>query len=327
MSFLKTDTQHHSRAIASMTIVCLVSFLITIAALSASGSLFSSPNITTVVALLTIMVIILNWTVHTARLRKEVSHKEVIQRLTNELEKANKRLRELDTLKSEFVSIASHQLRTPLTAIRGYASMLTEGAFGKIPDKAKEPLSRIEQSSRYMSFSVDDFLSVSRIESGTMNYTRNTFSFSELASSIVDETRGTAVKRGLVLRYASDSDSEMHVHADEQKVRQVLRILIDNAMKYTSKGRITVTAYDDTKARKAYVSVVDTGVGMSNGTAETIFDAFVRAKNAHHMNVYGIGLGLYIAKQIALAMGGNVTASSKGEGKGSTFIVELPLKK
>lgn len=326
MSISKSNTHSHTRAVASMTIVSLVSFLITIALIGVLYPLFDARNIALLITMMTIMVIILNFVVHIVRLRSEVVHKEHIKRLSSELEKAKKQTKELDAMKSNFISIASHQLRSPLTAIRGYASMLTEGSYGKIPEKAKEPLERIEQSSRYMSFSVDDFLTVSRIESGTMNYALNTFSLSELASSVVDETRRTAMKRGLVLTYKSDTDTETHVHADEQKMKQVLRIIIDNAMKYTRKGKITVIAHDDKKGKKAYISVVDTGLGMSGDSLESIFDKFVRAKSAKATSVYGVGLGLFIAREMTIAMKGTLTATSKGEGKGSTFIIELPLK-
>lgn len=326
MSSKDTDTHHH-KAVASMTIVSLVSFLVTCATLWVVYPFFQSDIGAFFITLLTLMVIVLNIAVHLVRLRSEVHHKERIKHLSHELEKVKKQAGELDTLKSNFITIASHQLRSPLTAIRGYASMLTDGSFGKIPEKAKQPLERIEQSSRYMSFSVDDFLTVSRIESGTMNYVTNSFSLSEMASSIVDETRRTAMKRGLVLLYTSDTDSDMQVNADEQKMKQALRILIDNAMKYTVKGKITVTAHDSVKGKKAYVSVTDTGLGMSKEALETIFDTFVRAKNATTARVYGVGLGLYIARQMTEGMGGTLTATSKGEGKGSTFIIELPLKR
>jgi signal transduction histidine kinase len=257
--------------------------------------------------------------------KREIREKERNEVLAKDLAKANIRLRELDKLKSEFVSIASHQLRSPLTAIRGYASMLVEGSFGAIPEKAKEPLMRIDESSRFMALSVDDFLNVSRIESGSMKYEKAVFSLSKLASTVADDLRPAAIKKGLVLVYRSDAATDMHVQADEGKVRQVIQNVVDNAMKYTPKGTVSIVAQDDVKLKKARVIVVDTGVGMSEETAKNLFGKFVRAKNANSVNVYGTGLGLYIAKQMIEAMGGTLTAQSDGEGKGSTFTIELPL--
>jgi signal transduction histidine kinase len=203
--------------------------------------------------------------------------------------------------------------------------MLTEGSFGNIPEKMKEPLERIEQSSRFMALSVDDFLNVSRIESGSMKYDKSTFSLKEVASTLADDLRAAATKKGLVLIFRSDASTDMHVNADNGKVRQVIQNVVDNALKYTPKGTVSIIAQDDEKAKKARIIVVDTGVGMSEETAKNLFGKFVRAKNANSVNVYGTGLGLYIAKQMLEAMGGTLTATSKGEGKGSTFTIELPL--
>lgn len=257
--------------------------------------------------------------------KREIKEKERNENLAKDLAKANKRLRELDKLKTEFVSIASHQLRSPLTAIRGYASMIVDGDYGTVPEKIIEPLRRIDESSHFMASSIDDFLNVSRIESGSMKYEMTMISLKEEASKVVDELRAEAVKKGLVLMYRSTTETDTHVNADVGKLHQVLHNLIDNAMKYTPNGQITVVAHDNPALKKAYISVVDTGIGMNPETAGSIFDKFVRAKNANTVNVFGTGLGLYIARQMIEAMGGTITPSSEGEGKGSTFKIELPL--
>lgn len=292
----------------------------------AAQAFFYSSTTDLVIKILTAVLAVIFGYFLVRSVKQEIREKERNEVLAKDLAKANIRLRELDKLKSEFVSIASHQLRSPLTAIRGYASMLNEGSFGAIPEKAKEPLLRIEESSRFMALSVDDFLNVSRIESGSMKYEKAIFSLSKLASAVADDLRPAATKKGLVLVYRSDSDTDMHVSADEGKVRQVIQNVVDNAMKYTPKGTVSIVAQDDVKAKRARVIVVDTGVGMSEDTATNLFGKFVRAKNANTVNVYGTGLGLYIAKQMIEAMGGTLTAKSPGEGKGSTFTIELPLE-
>jgi signal transduction histidine kinase len=257
--------------------------------------------------------------------KNEVEQKEQIEKLAKNLEHANERLKILDRMKSEFVSIASHQLRSPLTAIRGYASMLLEGSYGVFPPKAREAITKIDDSSRYMALSIEDYLNVSRIESGNMKYEIGDFNLKEVAEKVVDEMRPIALKKGLLMVFRSDCNGSCSVNADIGKTRQVITNLIDNAMKYTPKGSIDVVAHDDMKKKKMYVTIKDTGVGMSKETQGEVFEKFTRAKNANRINVTGTGLGLFVAKKMVQEMGGRVWAESEGEGKGSTFHIELPL--
>jgi signal transduction histidine kinase len=125
--------------------------------------------------------------------------------------------------------------------------------------------------------------------------------------------------------FRSDCDGSCSVKADTGKTRQIIMNLIDNAMKYTPKGTITVVAHDDPKKKKMLITISDTGVGMSKETQEEVFEKFVRAKNANNVNVTGTGLGLFVAKKMVTDMKGRVWAESEGEGKGSTFTIELPL--
>lgn len=257
--------------------------------------------------------------------RKEVEQRKHIEELAQNLEAANERLKVLDKMKSEFVSIASHQLRSPLTAIRGYASMLLEGSYGKIPKKAEDAIKRIADSSRHMSHSVEDYLNVSRIEAGNMKYEISDFNLKDITEGIVDEMRNAAADQELTLVFKSECPTDCLVRADIGKTRQVIQNLIDNAMKYTKAGTITVTVKDDSAAKKLHITVADTGVGMSEETQKEVFNKFIRAKNANEVNVTGTGLGLFVAKKMTEEMGGRIWAESEGEGKGSTFHVELPL--
>jgi signal transduction histidine kinase len=158
-----------------------------------------------------------------------------------------------------------------------------------------------------------------------MKYEVSDFNLKDTAEKIVDELRPVALKKGLVMVFRSDCTGSCSVHADIGKVRQVIMNLLDNSMKYTPKGTITVLAHDDPKKKKMYVTIQDTGVGMSKETQEEVFDKFVRAKNANNVNTTGTGLGLFVAKKMMTDMGGKVWAESEGEGKGSTFHIELPL--
>jgi signal transduction histidine kinase len=257
--------------------------------------------------------------------RQEIKQRERIELLAKDLERANIRLKELDKQKSEFVSIASHQLRSPLTAIRGYASMLAEGSFGKLPDKALESAKRIEESAKLMAMSIEDYLNVSRIESGNMKYNLSDFNLRDMADNICDDLRAEAMKLGLVLLFRSDISSRGIVNADVGKTSQIIHNLINNSLKYTPKGSISVLVRDDIKKKKVYVEITDTGIGMSEKTQQTIFQKFERANNANSVNVSGTGLGLYVALKMAEAMGGDISAKSEGDGKGSTFTFDLPL--
>tara|TARA_B100000745_G_C20152713_1_gene395150 strand:- start:4405 stop:5094 length:690 start_codon:yes stop_codon:yes gene_type:complete len=229
-------------------------------------------------------------------------------------------------MKSEFVSIASHQLRSPLTSIRGYASMILEGSYGKVPKKVGEAIERIAESTRLMTMSVEDYLNVSRIQAGNMKYEISRFNVNEMVEKVVDGLRREAMHEGLLLSYENKlKNSDGTVKADEGKVNQILHNLIDNAMKYTEKGAVTVIVSDSTKPKRVNISVKDTGIGMDPETIDDMFEKFERADNANSVNVSGTGLGLYIARKMSQDMGGDITATSEGEGKGSTFTLSLPV--
>ncbi len=264
---------------------------------------------------------------------KEIKTREHAEQLAKDLEKANARLKELDKLKSEFVSIASHQLRSPLTAIKGYASLLLEGSFGQLAGGAKEAIAKIFESSKLMVLSVEDFLNVSRIEQGKMKYDMSDFSIVKVAKDVTQELLSVAQTKGLKLSFGAPRE-DIFVHADLGKLKQVIANLVDNAIKYTPQGTVDVKVIPVPSPglaqrdglRMVRIAVTDSGVGISKETMERLFDKFVRAANANEVNVSGTGLGLYIAKQLLEAQGGKIWAESTGEGKGSTFFIELPIK-
>lgn len=259
--------------------------------------------------------------------KREVKQREEIERLATDLKKANDRLKVLDKMKSEFVSIASHQLRSPITTIRGYVSMLLEGSYGKFPEKAQNVLQNINEASKYMAMSIEDYLNVSRIEAGNMKYEYSDFNLKEEAERVTNELKPIAAKKNLALTFSAQCSGSGLVHADIGKTRQVIMNLIDNAIKYTEKGGISVLAHDDVKKGKMWISIEDTGIGMDEQTLGEVFEKFIRAKNANEINVTGTGLGLYVAKKMITEMNGRVWAESEGHGKGSIFHIELPLVK
>ncbi len=253
---------------------------------------------------------------------QEVESRERIEALAKDLSVANERLKELDQLKSEFVSVASHQLRSPLAAIKGYASLILEGSFGKISPGATEAVQRILDSGKGMAFMVEDFLNVSRIEQGKMEYNFTDTDVEKMVQLIVEDFLPAVKSANLRISFTTDNRPPYRSHIDSGKMRQVITNLIDNAVKYTPKGAITVQLLK-MPAERLRISVSDTGVGIDPATIPALFEKFSRAKDANRTNVSGSGLGLYVAKTIVQAHRGRIWAESKGKGFGSTFIVDL----
>ncbi len=244
--------------------------------------------------------------------------------LYKELQDANEKLKSLDKLKTEFLSLATHQVRGPLTAIKGYASMVIDGDFGDISDKAKEAVNRIFESSNNLALIIEDFLNVSKIEGGGMKYEMGPFSLSEIARDMSKDLSIMAEKRGLKLAFESDQDTDCTVNGDREKVRQVVLNFIDNSIKYTKEGNIAVSVRKEND--KVVFRVKDTGMGMTPEIKATLFQKFARGDGAR-MNTTGSGLGLYLAKEIIEAHKGKVWVESEGPNKGSTFGFELDAVK
>lgn len=251
-------------------------------------------------------------------LYSEISSKNI------ELEDANIHLKQLDEAKSEFLSIASHQLRTPLTGIKGYLSMLVEGDYGKIPGKINDVLKQVFEASNRMARLVDVFLNVSRIESGRLKLELNGFDLNELVYRSVKDLTINANEHKLKLNFKKDNEVYI-VRADSDKIKDVLLNLIDNAIKYTKQGSIDVKL--SKKDSHALVEVIDTGVGLEQEDIDKLFNKFSRGQDSAKINTGGSGLGLYVAKKVIDAHGGKIWVESSGKGKGSKFSFTLPLSK
>ena len=255
---------------------------------------------------------------------REVERREELEKLTRQLGKANKELEKLSGAKSEFISIASHQLRAPLTAIKGYISMLIEGDFGKLPKEAKEKMGNVYQSSERLMKLIEGLLSVSRIESGKTEANLEKSSIEDLISSIVDELRIEAEKKNIYLKFKKSKKSLPKILMDKNKIRQVILNIIDNAIKYTNKGGITIKIQNPKS--KIQIKISDTGEGMVKEELEKIFKSFSRGEAGRKSFVEGTGLGLYIAYKFVEMHKGKIWAESAGQSKGSQFYVELPVK-
>lgn len=252
----------------------------------------------------------------------EVTQREKVEKLALDLEAANSRLKEVDQLKSEFLSLATHQIRAPLTAIKGYTSLILEGDYGEVPQSIAKPVDIIAKSCQNLVMIVNDFLNISRIEQGRMKYELSSFDLRSVAEQVVAEIRPNIEDAGLSFDFVPHTEGVL-VYADNNKIKQVIGNLIDNAIKYTPSGGITLSVTQHEGF--ARLVLTDTGIGISSEDIPKLFNKFTRAKDANRQNVIGTGLGLYIAKQMVEAQGGKVWLESEGVGKGTTSIMELPL--
>jgi signal transduction histidine kinase len=250
------------------------------------------------------------------KLREEVS------RATKELAVANMQLKDVDQAKSEFLNIASHQLYTPLTALRGYLSMLREGDFGTIPEKQQPIVEIFQKSTLRLIELVRNLLDISRIESGRLELNIEQINLAKMVEDTIKDIMPNALHKKLKL-YFDTPKIAVNIVGDSQRLRQVIVNIIDNAIKYTEKGRITVTVTQE--GEEALFQVTDTGRGMTGEEMVKLFHKFIRGGGAQRVHTEGSGLGLYVAKQIVREHHGDISADSPGLGKGSTFVMRLPI--
>lgn len=247
-----------------------------------------------------------------------------IEKATEELRLTNARLRRLDTAKDEFLSIASHQLRTPLTSIKGYLSMMLEGDTGKLTNTQKKVVSEAFSSSERMVHLIHDFLNVSRIQTGKFILELNQIDLALLVAEEVDSLEKVAQTRGLSIEFHDRTQSLPLINLDNTKIRQVVMNYIDNAIFYSRPGSTVVVELSNTM-KQVTLKVTDTGIGVPKNEQARLFSKFYRASNARKHRPDGTGVGIYLAKRVIEALGGRVIFSSR-EGIGSTFGFSLPLK-
>ncbi|MCH7604735.1 hypothetical protein IID24_01995 [Patescibacteria group bacterium] len=250
---------------------------------------------------------------------KEIQRRE-------ELKKAYDALQELNRAKSEFISIASHQLRTPLTAIKGYISLALEGTYGKLDRKVRRPLSNVYESNERLIRLVNDLLSISRIESGKMKVELERTDIQNTIESVLEELEIKAHEKKLKLVLQKPEDTLPKIFLDQEKIRNVISNIIDNAIRYTDKGSITVRIYQQPESQTLLIKISDTGAGMTQQEISKLFESFSRGTTGTKRWTEGAGLGLYIAKQFVHMHKGKIWAESEGKDKGSTFFIELPMQ-
>lgn len=238
------------------------------------------------------------------------------QQVLRQLQKTNETLKALDETKDEFISMASHQLRTPLTSVKGYLSMVLEGDAGEVTEMQHKLLDQAFISSQRMVYLIADLLNVSRLRTGKFVIESNPTSLSEVIEGEVKQLQNTAKSRGLTVKYDKPRLFPTLI-MDETKIRQVIMNFMDNAIYYTpSGGHVNVELKETDKAIE--FTVQDDGIGVPASERHHLFTKFYRAANAKKARPDGTGLGLFMSKKVILAQGGTLIFHSE-EGMGSTF--------
>lgn len=237
---------------------------------------------------------------------------------------ALKEKRQLETLKSEFVSITSHQLRTPLSSIRWFLEMLLNGDFGKMNAQQTDTVEQIMGANQRMIILINDLMDVAKIEDKKLDISKKKVDIIKLTETVIQDHKIIANARNIKLTFSKPSKTLPKGVVDETLMSQVIANLISNGIKYTkARGTVSVNVKKHTKG--LILSVKDTGIGISKKDQDKIFTKFYRAADVKKMATAGSGLGLYISKAIMDAMKGEVRIESQ-KGKGSTFSVIIPTK-
>lgn len=241
--------------------------------------------------------------------------------------------KEIQRQRDEFVSTASHELRTPITALEGYISIVGNDKICQTDEKAKEYLEKAHNTALSMSTLVKNLLTVTRIEDTKIQFNKTSFSLHDLVAQTVESLQMLADKKNLYLRlnetetqaYSGERaiGRSLNVFADKDRTQEVLYNLIENAIKYSDEGGVDISiSYDHDFAT---VAVSDSGIGIPGDVQEHIFEKFYRADNTTTRETGGTGLGLFITRSIVEMSGGKIWLESQA-GKGSKFYFTLPIR-
>ena len=244
-----------------------------------------------------------------------------VEDATRRLSQSNRKLKKLNDTKDDFIGMASHQLRTPLTSVKGYLSLVLDGDAGKINDTQRQLLQQAFTSSQRVIFLVADLLNVSRLKTGKFVIDRTAVNLSKMILDEIAQLREAAASRGMTVEFTKPAHFPV-LPLDEAKTRQVVMNFLDNAIYYGRSGGHIVIKLEDLE-KSVELRVIDDGIGVPADEKHQLWTKFYRARNAQRARPDGTGLGLYMAKKVIVAQGGGTIFDSV-EGKGSTFGFTFP---
>jgi signal transduction histidine kinase len=258
------------------------------------------------------------------RMRLSAARTDEFGQLAQSFETMTQQLAELDRIKAEFVSVASHELKTPINVVLGYVSLLQEGVYGPVNDKQREVLQTLEAQSQSLGRLVKQLLDVSRFEAGGAKLDPRPFQLEKLLEDLERGFHVLAVQRGVEFSVTRLPGLPAEVIWDQDRMNEVLGNLLSNAFKFTDRGgevELTVTPVEN----GVQLDVRDTGAGIPSDQLAHVFDKFFQASNQSAASAAGSGLGLAIAKQIVEAHRGTITCDST-PGVGTTFTIVMPVR-
>ncbi|HOW57009.1 MAG TPA: ATP-binding protein, partial [Smithellaceae bacterium] len=257
------------------------------------------------------------------RVNQREKLEELVDVRTAELADAMKKAREADRLKSAFLATMSHELRTPLNSIIGFTGILAQKLAGPLNDEQIKQLGMVSSSARHLLELINDVLDISKIEAGQATVIFEKFNLPASIEKIVKTVLPLAEKKNLKINVAININPET-IESDQRRVEQILLNLLNNAIKFTEKGSVSVKCEE--AGEKIIISVVDTGIGIKDEDMGKLFNAFQQIDSGITRRYEGTGLGLSICKKLGELLGGEITVTSTW-GKGSTFSFVLPRQK
>ena len=239
----------------------------------------------------------------------------------DQLKAANKNLKHLDKLKDEFVFVATHELKTPVTVMKGYLSLIYTGEYGPVPEKIGQAFKEIQSANTQLVNLVNDLLQIARAEAKTITIDTKPTDVKQVIEADLQNLQTLASQKHLELKYTPPAKLSK-IQADPTKIQEILNNLVSNAIKYSDKGTITISHDQDQEGLTTHVA--DQGIGIGAEDQKKLFTRFFRAEETE--GTPGTGLGLFIVKQLVERMGGKIWFESE-EGQGTTFSFFLPLSK
>ena len=244
---------------------------------------------------------------------------------TKQIKKLKRKISSFEANKKEHIDALFSHIKKPTEKIQQILSVILKSKNSKLTSKLKEALSEISQNSKTIANTVKMHTLSHALENSRLKIPKTDINVKDTVSKIVDEHRKQAIKRGLVLSLKTDIETKTIVYANKEKLEFLIKELLENALKFTTRGMITVFVHDDKKTNKVHIDVIDSGIGIDQNHTNDIFKKYYREEQAISMGAAGAGIGLYLVKQLTCNFGGEVSADCHGKGHGTTVRLTLPI--